>query len=100
VRRTSLPWGWGRQNAPVLFYPYESQNMFLAIAKPGHFEGEGAEAAFRFATDANGFLHLHVTAYGSHPSIPDAVAKAGAYAGWGTFAGDLGTNLVRDGLGS
>lgn len=89
----------GHLNAPVLAYPYDRQNMYIFTAKPGHFEGEGAEVAFRFFTDSGGFLHLEVSAYGSHPTIPAWAAKAGAYNEWSIFAGNLGTNLVRDGLG-
>lgn len=98
-----LPWPWPTNwyAGPAIFST--NSDGFTIVARDGHQDGASATVTFRFYTDGNGYLHLHTTAVGVNPPnwwSPGWANKLAANTLWGTFAVNLGTNLLAHGEGT
>jgi hypothetical protein len=79
--------------APVKFHTNNAYHIEL-IAQPKNLEGKDSSVRFLFYTDRDGFLHLAVTAYKTHPPEGlDDIYKNQAFLRWQEFAQNLGRNL-------
>lgn len=83
--------------APVVAYSNEGDRLMWFVGQPGHFDGAGSIVFFQFNTDAQGVLHMRVTAYATEPfyGIPGGAAIAAAIGqlAWPVFAETLGTQM-------
>ncbi|UXY30193.1 hypothetical protein [Streptomyces sp. HUAS TT20] len=83
----------GCRNAPVRYHG-GVKNGWYFTAEKGHFDGAGSKVYFQFYSEKNThYLMLHVWAYVTHPTVPDAINKSFATGKWQDFNHKMGVKL-------